>query len=49
MLVNEIKIFEKNKKTKNATMVVKDIKIFQKIKNKDQLSIEKIIPERKCS
>ena len=35
ILVKGIKIFLKNKTTKNATMVVKDIKTFQKIKNKD--------------
>ena len=47
MLVNDIEIFLKKKNAKNNGMVVSAIKIFQKRKNKGQLSKEKIILEWK--
>ena len=43
MLVKYIKLSLQTKKTKNESMVVNATKIFQKLKNKDWLSIEKII------
>ena len=36
-------IFLKKKKKKNSNMIVTDSKIFPNMKNKDRLSIEKII------
>ena len=42
------KIFLQKRKTKSRNMVAKDRKISQKMKNKDQLSVEKgIIKYRK--
>ena len=43
MLVNSIEIFRKKRKTKIENIVANIIKIFQKMKNKGQLSIGKII------
>ena len=40
MLMNKIEIFLK-KKTKSLNMVMNDITIFDKMKNKDSLSTEK--------
>ena len=42
-LVKEIKVLQKKKKSKNKKMVVSNIGISQKLKNKDYLSIEKDI------
>ena len=42
-----IKIFLKKKKNKSGNMVVKDTKIFEKMKNKSWLSIEKILQNEK--
>ena len=41
--MNDIEIFLKKIKTKNVNTFANDIKIFLKMKNKDWLSIEKII------
>ena len=40
-LVKYIKVFQKKNKKKSDSMVVKDTKISQKMKNKSWLSIEK--------
>ena len=40
-LVKDIKVFLKKKKKKSNNMVVNDTKIYQKMKNKSLLSIEK--------
>ena len=40
-LMNDTEIFPVKKDTKIVSMVVTDIEIFQKMKNKDYLSIEK--------
>ena len=42
-LVKGIKVFLKKKKKKSNNMVVNDVKIYQKMKNKGFLSIEKIL------
>ena len=42
-LVRDTKIFLKRKKKKNSNMVVNVRKIFQKMKNKSLLSIEKVV------
>ena len=42
-LVKDIKVFLKKKKKKCDKMVVNDTKINQKMKNKNLLSIEKIL------
>ena len=39
--MNDTEIFPVKKDTKIVSMVVTDIEIFQKMKNKDYLSIEK--------
>ena len=39
--MKDIKVFLKKKKKTSDNMVVKDIKIYQKMKNKSWLSIEK--------
>ena len=44
-LVKDIEIFLKKKKKKSNNMVMNVTKIFQKIKNKSFLSIEKNITE----
>ena len=44
-LVKDIEIFLKKKKKKSSNMVMNVTKIFQKIKNKSFLSIEKNITE----
>ena len=41
--VKDIKVFLNNKKKKSNNMVVNDTKIYQKMKNKSLLSIEKNI------
>ena len=46
-IVKNIKISLKKKKTKSVNMVVHAIKIFLKMKNKELLSIEKIVLEFK--
>ena len=46
-IVKNIKISLKKKKTKSVNMVVNAIKIFLKMKNKELLSIEKIVLEFK--
>ena len=43
MLMNDIEIFPKKRKTKSKNMVANDAKIFLKMKNKGQLSTGKII------
>ena len=43
MLVKDIKVFLRKKKKKSNNMVMNDTKIYQKIKNKGLLSIEKSI------
>ena len=43
MLVNDIEIFLKKKKTNTENMVGNDIKIVLKMKNKGYLSLGKII------
>ena len=40
-LVKDIKVFLKKKKKKNDGMIVKDTEIYQKMKNKSWLGIEK--------
>ena len=48
-LVDDIKVFLKKKKKKSNNMVVNDTKIYEKMKNKSLLSIEKILQnEKKC-
>ena len=48
-LLKEVKVFLKKKKKKSNNMVVNDTKIYEKMKNKTLLSIEKnIIKEKKC-
>ena len=42
-LVKDIKVFLKKKKKTNGNMVVNDTKIYQMMKNKSLLSIEKNI------
>ena len=42
-LVKDIKVFLKKKKKTNGNMVVNDTKIYQTMKNKSLLSIEKNI------
>ena len=42
-LVKDFKVFLKKKKKKSNDMVVNDTKIYQKIKNKSWMSIEKSI------
>ena len=42
-LVKDIKVFLKKKKKSNGNMVVNDTKIYQTMKNKSLLSIEKNI------
>ena len=42
-LMKDFKVFLKKKKKKSNNMVVNDTKIYQKIKNKSWLSIEKSI------
>ena len=41
--VKDVKVFVKKKKKKSDNMAVKDTKIYQKMKNKSWLSIEKIL------
>ena len=43
MAVNNIEILLKKKIIENVTMLMNDIEIFQKMKNKGQFSIEKTI------
>ena len=47
MVVNDKEIFLKKKEANSVSMVVNNIDIFQKMKNKGQLSIEKIFLECK--
>ena len=44
-LVKDIKIFLRKKKKKSKNKVVSDAKIYQKLKNKSLVSIEKNITE----
>ena len=44
-LVKDIKIFLRKEKKKSKNMVVSDTKIYQKVKNKSLVSIEKNITE----
>ena len=46
-LMKDIKVFLKKKKIKSSIMVVNDTKIFQKLKNKSLLSIEKNIIKKR--
>ena len=48
-LVDDIKVFLKKKKKKGDNTVVNNTKIYEKMKNKSLLSIEKILQnEKKC-
>ena len=42
MLVNNVEIFMKKRKTESANMVANNIKIYSKMKNKDQLIYKKL-------
>ena len=44
-LMKDIKVLLKKKKKKSNNMVAKDTKIYQKMKSKSRLSIEKNITE----
>ena len=47
--MNGTEIFSKKNETKSVSMVLNDVEIFQEIKNKDQLSIEKIYKVKNTS
>ena len=46
--MKDIKVFLKQKEEKNHNMVVDDTKVYQKVKSKSWLSIEKNIKWEKC-
>ena len=47
-LMKDIKVFVKKKKKKSDNIVVNYTKIYQEIKNKSLLNIEKILSEKTC-